>query len=128
MAGAGHGSGAGHGAGVRAEVAERLLAPCSRVPGRGEWLVLPLLGMRRPESCGLGMFGFGAGRFGHIGGAYSFFSVLVASARDGSGAVVMTAANPGPFPFRLLRAIGREQGWAGMLPGSHATMRSQSQH
>ena len=76
-------------------------------------VILPLLGLRRPRSCGLGMFGFGDARFGHIGGAAGFFSILVASARDGRGAVVMTAENPSLFPFRLLRAISDEQGWTG---------------
>jgi hypothetical protein len=80
------------------------------VPVRGEWMMLPLLGMARPRTCGLGMFGFGDGRFGHIGGAASFFSVLVASARDGSGAVVMTAANASRLPFRLLRAATARPG------------------
>jgi len=70
-------------------------------------MILPLLGMARPRTCGLGMFGFGGGSFGHIGGAASFFSILIASVRDGSGAVVMTAANTSRLPFRLLRAIRR---------------------
>jgi hypothetical protein len=69
--------------------------------------------MRPPDSCGLGMFLHGDDRFSHIGGAASFFSILTASTRDGSGAVVMTAANPAPFPFRLLRAISDEHGWTG---------------
>ena len=98
---------------VRAEMATGMLAAHARVPVRGEWMMLPLLGMPRPKACGLGMFLFGGGRFGHIGGAASFFSVLVASGRDGGGAVVMTAANPSRFPFRLLRAIGDDQGWTG---------------
>ena len=59
------------------------------------------------------MFLHGDDRFSHIGGAALFFSVLTASTRDGTGAVVMTAANPAPFPFRLLRAISEEHGWTG---------------
>jgi hypothetical protein len=86
------------------------------VPVRGEWMIPPLLGMRRPRSCGLGMFGFGGGRFGHVGGASSFFPVLVASVRGGSGAVVMTAANASPFPFRLLWAVSDARGWTGLRP------------
>jgi len=93
-----------------------LVSDRTAVPVRGEWLILPLLGVRRPRSCGLGMFGFGDRRFGHVGGAASFFSVLVASVRDGGGAVVMTAANASPFPFRLLRAVSDEQGWTGFRP------------
>jgi CubicO group peptidase (beta-lactamase class C family) len=102
---------------VRAEVATGMLTANARVPVRGEWMLLPLLGMPRPKACGLGMFLFGDGRFGHIGGAASFFSVLVASGKDGGGAVVMTAANPSRFPFRLLRAIADDQGWTGFRRG-----------
>jgi hypothetical protein len=62
------------------------------------------------------MFLHGDDRFSHIGGAASFFSILTASTQDGTGAVVMTAANPAPFPFRLLRAISDERGWTGFRP------------
>ncbi len=98
---------------IRPEVAAQLLTPHARLPVKGEWNLLPILGMRPPDSFGLGMFLHGDDRFSHIGGASSFFSVLTASTADGTGAVVMTAANPGAFPFRLLRAISDEHGWAG---------------
>jgi CubicO group peptidase (beta-lactamase class C family) len=98
---------------VRPEVAALLLTPHARLPAKGEWNLLPILGMQPPDSCGLGMFLHGDDRFSHIGGAASFFSIMTASTRDGTGAVVMTAANPGPFPFRLLRAISDEHGWNG---------------
>jgi CubicO group peptidase (beta-lactamase class C family) len=96
---------------VRPQAATQMLTPHVPLPARGEWNLLPILGMRPPDSCGLGMFLHGRDRFSHIGGAASFFSVLTASASDGTGAVVMTAANPGPFPFRLLMAISGEHGW-----------------
>ncbi len=98
---------------IRPQVAAQLLTPHARLPAKGEWNLLPILGVRPPDSCGLGMFLHGDDRFSHIGGAASFFSVLTASTRDGTGAVVMTAANPAPFPFRLLRAISDEHGWTG---------------
>jgi hypothetical protein len=104
---------AGRPSAVRPHVAAQLLTPHARLPAKGDWNLLPLLGMRPPDSCGLGMFLHGDDRFSHIGGAASFFSILTASTRDGSGAVVMTAANPAPFPFRLLRAISDEHGWTG---------------
>jgi CubicO group peptidase (beta-lactamase class C family) len=113
---AGSAAGAGRGSPVGPDVAAQLLSARTAVPVRGEFMILPLLGMARPQTCGLGMFGFGDGRFGHIGGASSFFSVLVASAKDGGGAVVMTASNPSPFVFRLLRAISAERGWTGFRP------------
>lgn len=98
---------------IRPQVAAQLLTPHTRLPAKGEWNLLPLLGMRPPDTCGLGMFLHGDDRFSHIGGAASFFSVLTASTVDGTGAVVMTAANPSPFPFRLLRTISHEHGWTG---------------
>jgi CubicO group peptidase (beta-lactamase class C family) len=98
---------------IRPQVAAQLLTPHARLPAKGQWNLLPLMGMRPPDSCGLGMFLHGDDRFSHIGGAASFFSVLTASTTDGTGAVVMTAANPAPFPFRLLRAISDEHGWNG---------------
>jgi len=104
---------AGRPSAIRPQVAAQLLTPHARLPAKGEWSLLPLLGMRPPDSCGLGMFLHGEDRFSHIGGAASFFSVLTASTQDGTGAVVMTAANPAPFPFRLLRAISDEHGWTG---------------
>jgi CubicO group peptidase (beta-lactamase class C family) len=116
---AGHGSAvqakpgaAGRGSAVRAEAAARLVTARTQLPLSGERLVMLALGMPLPQGYGQGMFGFGNGRFGHVGGAASFFSILMASQQDGGGAVVMTAANPSRFPFRLLRAIGDDQGWA----------------
>jgi CubicO group peptidase (beta-lactamase class C family) len=73
---------------IRPEVAAQLLTPHARLPAKGEWNLLPILGVRPPDSCGLGMFLHGDDRFSHIGGAAS-------------------------FPFRLLRAISDEQGWTG---------------
>lgn len=96
-----------------ARTARQMLARHAPLPAKGTWNLLPLLGMRPPDSFGLGMFLHGSDRFSHIGDAASFFSVLTASARDGSGAVVMTAANASPFAFRLLRAISDEHGWSG---------------
>ena len=40
-----------------------------------------------------------------------FFSMLTASAKDGSGAVVMTAANASPRLFKILRALADEHHW-----------------
>jgi CubicO group peptidase (beta-lactamase class C family) len=104
---------AGRASAISGAAASWLLAPHAPLPAKGEWNILPLLGMRPPDSCGLGMFLHGSDRFSHIGGAASFCSVLTASRADGSGAVVMMAANPSPFPVRLLRAISAEQGWTG---------------
>ena len=96
---------------IRKEIAAELLTPRTPLPAAGEWSVLPLLGIRPPDSYGLGMFLYGGTRFGHFGGAASFFSALIGSKEDGSGAVVMTASNASPFLFKLLRAISDEQGW-----------------
>jgi CubicO group peptidase (beta-lactamase class C family) len=104
---------AGRQSAVRPQAAAQMLSAGTPLPAKGDWNLLPLLGMRPPDSCGLGMFLHGGDRFSHVGGAARFFSVLTASATDGSGAVVMTAASPSPFPFRLLRAISDEHGWTG---------------
>ncbi len=87
---------AGRGSAVRAEAAAQMVSVRALVPFSGELLSALVLGMPLPQAYGLGVFDFGDGRFGHVGGA-----------------VIMTAANPSRFPFRLLRAIGEEQGWTG---------------
>jgi CubicO group peptidase (beta-lactamase class C family) len=98
---------------IRREIAAEMLTPRLPLPAAGEWSVLPLLGIRAPDSCGLGMFLYGDARFGHFGGAASFFSAVIASKQDGSGVVVMMASNASPFLFKLLRAFSDEQGWTG---------------
>jgi CubicO group peptidase (beta-lactamase class C family) len=90
---------------VRTTTAARLLTPRTPLTCRGEWNSLPLLGIRPPDSFGLGMFLHGSDRFSHYGGAAGFFSALTASSKDGTGAVVMTTSNATPSIFRLLRAI-----------------------
>ncbi len=104
---------AGRGSAVRAETAAEILTPRTALSGRGEWNLLPILGIRPPDSAGLGMFLHGRDRFGHFGGAAGFFSAFTGSLSDGTGGVVMTASNASPFIFKLLRTISREYGWAG---------------
>jgi CubicO group peptidase (beta-lactamase class C family) len=98
---------------IRKGIAAEMLTPRVPLPASGEWSVLPLLGIRPPDSYGLGMFLYGDARFGHFGGAASFFSTLIASKQGGSGVVVMMASNASPFVFKLLRTISDEQGWTG---------------
>jgi len=98
---------------IRTETAAQMLTPHAPLPAKGEWNLLPILGMRPPDSHGLGMFLHGDSRFSHVGGAASFFSILTASTKDGTGAVIMTASNASPLPFKLLRAISDEHGWTG---------------
>jgi CubicO group peptidase (beta-lactamase class C family) len=104
---------AGRKSAVRRETAVAILTPRTPLPAKGEWTILPIVGMRPLDSYSLGMFLHGKDRFGHIGGAASFFSVLTASSEDGSGAVVMMASKASPFLFKLLRAISDEYGWTG---------------
>lgn len=83
--------------------------------------------MRPPDSSGLGMFLHGDDRFSHVGAAASFFSILTASTKDGTGTVIMTASNASPFPFKLLRAISDEHGWTGFRqPAGNACTGSQA--
>jgi CubicO group peptidase (beta-lactamase class C family) len=98
---------------VRAETAAEMLTARMPLPAAGEWSALPLLGLRPPDSYGLGLFLYGSERFGHFGGAASFFSAIAGSKQDGSGVVIMMASNASPFPFKLLRAISDELGWSG---------------
>lgn len=98
---------------VRATIAATVLTPRTPLTGRGEWNILPLVGIRPPDSFGLGMFLHGSDRFSHYGGAAGFFSALTASTKDGTGVVVMTTSNATPSLFRLLRAISDEYGWTG---------------
>jgi CubicO group peptidase (beta-lactamase class C family) len=116
---------AGRPSAMCAGTAAGMLTPRTQLPAKGEWNILPLLGMRPPDSCGLGMFLHGNDRFSHLGGAASFFAALTASMQDGSGAAVMMASNTSPFPFRLLRAISDDQGWTGSAsPRGNACMGS----
>jgi CubicO group peptidase (beta-lactamase class C family) len=99
---------------ARAVAATQMLVPSTPLTGRGEWNLLPLVGIRPPDSAGLGMFLHGRDRFSHFGGAAGFFSALTVSCDDGTGAVVMTASNGPMLAFRLLRTISREHGWTGV--------------
>jgi hypothetical protein len=89
------------------------VTPSAQLPGRGEWMVLPLLGLRPPDTFGLGMFLTGSDWFSHTGGAKSFVSMLAGSVSEGSGAVVMVADNSPRFMIRLMVAISAEERWAG---------------
>jgi CubicO group peptidase (beta-lactamase class C family) len=104
---------AGRPSAVRATVAAQVLTPRTPLTGRGEWNLLPLAGIRPPDSFGLGMFLHGGDRFSHYGGAAGFFSALTASSSDGTGAVVMAASNGALPVLRLLRAISDSCGWTG---------------
>jgi CubicO group peptidase (beta-lactamase class C family) len=90
---------------------EAMLTPLSRLPKQGEWAVLPLVGVRRPDSFSLGLFLNGTHRFCHTGGAAGFFSAVVGSTGNNTGAVVMAAANAPLRVFKLLRMISAELGW-----------------
>lgn len=90
-----------------------MLAPAAVLPARGEWRVLPLLGVRAPDGFGLGLFLTGGDWFTHTGGAHSFFSMLAGSATAGQGAVAMVAANSARFALRLMTAVCDEEGWNG---------------
>ena len=113
---------------LHSSTARLLLLPRAQLPGRGEWMLFPLLGVRLPDNCGLGMFLTGDEWFGHVGGSQSFVTMLTASTLGGAGAVGMIAANAMPLLFRLMRTISVEEGWSGFrqrglgrltgLPGS----------
>jgi CubicO group peptidase (beta-lactamase class C family) len=98
---------------LRAETVAMMVTPHAPLPAAGDWEILPTLGLRPPDSYGLGLFLEGTDRFSHLGGAFSFFSAITGSTEDGSGAVVMTACDASPFLFELLLAISDSCGWTG---------------
>jgi CubicO group peptidase (beta-lactamase class C family) len=98
--------------GVRAETASAMLAKHVLLPKKGQWSVLPWLGIRPPDAAGLGLFLTGVDRFANIGGAYRFFSMMVGS--EGAGAVVMSASSAHPLIFEALQAISDAEGWSGL--------------
>jgi CubicO group peptidase (beta-lactamase class C family) len=93
-------------------VAAQMLTPQGLLPARGEWMALPLFGLRPPDRAGLGMFLTGDEWFAHIGGARSFCSMLTGSMADGAGGVVMTATGSPRLMFRLMRGISDQEGWS----------------
>lgn len=103
---------------IPARVAAQILSPHTPLPVKGEWNLLPLLGIRPPTAFGLGMFLHAQDRFSHIGGAHGFFSMLTACL-DGTGAVVMTATGTFLPTFRLLSAISRDQRWTTFRQPAH---------
>jgi CubicO group peptidase (beta-lactamase class C family) len=103
--------GAGRASALHQDVALQMMTPHQPLPARGEWMALPLFGLRPPDSSGLGLFLTGDEWFSHVGGAQSFFAMLAGSRTGQAGAVVMTATgSPRPM-FRLMRAISDQEGW-----------------
>ena len=91
----------------------RMLEPVVQLPAEGEWTVLPQLGVRPPDACGLGVFLEGGDRFSHLGGAAGFFSLLTGSTSDGSGGVVMSSSDPTPIVFETALQLAVTHGWRG---------------
>ena len=89
---------------------EQMTEPRAKLPFRGQWTVLALLGLRFPRHAGLGLF-VHEHRFINLGGAAGSFSALTGSRANGSGAVVMTAGCRSPRTLRLLLELGDARGW-----------------
>jgi CubicO group peptidase (beta-lactamase class C family) len=87
-----------------APTSKAMTTPHVKLPWRGQWTLLPLFGLSRPRSAGLGLFLHGD-HFMNLGGAAGSFSALAGSTEDGSGAVVMTAGFRPPFALRVLRRV-----------------------
>jgi len=92
--------------------ASNMLTRHAALPAKGEWNLLPLLGVRPPDAGGLGMFLHGSDRFSCAGSAQSFFAMFTGSLADGTGGVVMVAANASTYPFRVLRAVSGQYAWS----------------
>jgi CubicO group peptidase (beta-lactamase class C family) len=104
---------------LRAQTAALMVTPHAPLPAEGNWEILPAIGIRPPDSYGLGLFLEGTDRFSHLGGAFSFFSAITGSTADGSGAVVMTASDASPFLLEVLLAISDAYGWTGFRLAAH---------
>jgi CubicO group peptidase (beta-lactamase class C family) len=92
------------------ETAVAMTTPHARLPYRGQWTVLSLLGLRFPRQAGLGLF-VREHRFVNLGGAAGSFSALTGSTENGTGAVVMTAGCRSGLAVRVLLEIGDARGW-----------------
>jgi CubicO group peptidase (beta-lactamase class C family) len=100
----------GEAAGLQQETAVAMTTPRAKLPYRGQWTLLGLLGLDFPRNAGLGLFGDGH-RFVNFGGAAGSSSALTGSPTTGTGAIVMTAGCRPPLALRLLLEIGDAQGW-----------------
>lgn len=100
----------GDGSGPMRRTATAITTPQARLPYRGQWRLLAILGLKFPRHAGLGVF-VGEHRFINLGGAAGSFSALTGSTEDGTGAVVMTAGCRSPLAVRVLLEIGDAQGW-----------------
>jgi len=99
----------GAGAGLAPETAAGMTTPHAKLPWRGQWTLLKLLGLNSPGHAGLGLF-IRDDRFINFGGAAGSSSALTGST-DGTGAVVMTAGCRSPLAVRLLLEISDARGW-----------------
>jgi CubicO group peptidase (beta-lactamase class C family) len=98
--------------GLSAMTSRTMLAMHAPLPKKGQWSLLPWLGIRPPEFTGLGLFLMGEDRFANIGGAFRFFSMIVGS--GDAGAVVMSASDAHPLIFETLQAISEAEQWSGL--------------
>lgn len=104
---------AGRGGGLARETAEAMTTPHARVPVRGQWMLLALLGLELPTDGGLGVFVRGP-RLLNLGGAAKGFSALTGSTESGSGAIVMTAGLRPAFALAVLFELADAMGWSGL--------------
>jgi CubicO group peptidase (beta-lactamase class C family) len=98
--------------GLGAMTSRAMLATHVPLPKKGQWSLLPWLGIRPPETAGLGLFLMGEDRFANIGGAFRFFSMIVGS--GDAGAIVMSASDAHPLIFETLHAISEAEEWSGL--------------
>ena len=107
---------AGHPAPLARSSVRSMLSRSITLPEEGDWNALPTLGLRAPDRFGLGLFLEGDERFSHLGGAAGFYSLLTGSTSNGTGGIVMSAADPSPLLFQLALALSDEHEWQGFKP------------
>ncbi len=88
-------------------------APQVDLPADGEWSALADLGMRPPDRFGLGLFLLD-GWFGHLGGAFGFFSAFFGSTEGGRAIVAWLPGGATPEFFTSMLAVADERGWEGL--------------
>jgi CubicO group peptidase (beta-lactamase class C family) len=93
--------------------ADAMKAPAVDLPPEGEWNALAELGVAPPSQFGLGLF-LQDGWFGHVGGAFSFFSAFYGSTEGGRAIVAWTPGGATPEFFFSILAAADERGWNGL--------------
>jgi CubicO group peptidase (beta-lactamase class C family) len=93
--------------------AESMWTPQGELPPEGEWNAVAELGLVVPREFGLSLL-LVDGWFGHLGGAYGFFSAFFGSTQGGRAIVAWVPSGPTPEFFAAVVSAADERGWKGL--------------